>query len=114
MNEVLNLTADQQLKPALFETGQTVMTAGLNRWAEQTLPAELLKGDIWAGMLVKAHTRGVGWDNLPGEDGELNRAALRPGREGRIMSVYTLADQTIWVITEWDRSVTTLLFPHEY
>ena len=32
----------------------------------------------------------------------------------RIFSHYTICGKKIYVITEWDRSVTTLLFPHEY
>lgn len=34
----------------------------------------------------------------------------------RILAVYTQknTDVTIWIITEWDRSVTTILFPNEY
>jgi len=33
----------------------------------------------------------------------------------RIVSAYTLApDAVIWIITESDRSVTTLLLPEEY
>lgn len=34
----------------------------------------------------------------------------------RLLAVYTQknTDVTIWIITEWDRSVTTILFPNEY
>ena len=33
----------------------------------------------------------------------------------RIISAYrTRSDATLWVITEWDRSATTLLLPEEY
>jgi hypothetical protein len=37
-------------------------------------------------------------------------------REGsRVFSAYrTRLDQTLWCITEWDRSATTLLLPEEY
>jgi hypothetical protein len=33
----------------------------------------------------------------------------------RMISSYTLGDgERLWIITEWDRSVTTLLLPNEY
>ncbi|OSI12972.1 hypothetical protein [Neisseria canis] len=115
MQELLNLAAMQRLKPALFETGQTVITTHLDNWANENLPKALLDRDLWAVILVNAHTRGVGWDEeLPDDDAELNRLALQPGKRGRIMSVYTVAGEKIWVITEWDRSATTLLFPDDY
>jgi hypothetical protein len=32
-----------------------------------------------------------------------------------VFSAYTLADgRKLWIVTEWDRSVTTLLLPMEY
>lgn len=47
------------------------------------------------------------------EDQQSNKEALELGN--RILSSYLLKDQTtIWVITEADRSVTTLLLPEEY
>jgi hypothetical protein len=32
----------------------------------------------------------------------------------RVLSAYDVAKERVWIITEWDRSVTTLLFPSEY
>lgn len=52
--------------------------------------------------------------DIPEEDKELNLLALGP-EGGRIFSVYN--DQkfpTIWIITEWDRKNTTILFPNDY
>lgn len=41
--------------------------------------------------------------------------ALRRENNDRILAVYKYNDTTtIWIITEWDRSVTTVLFPSEY
>lgn len=47
-------------------------------------------------------------------DAKMNNDAIRNG--DRILAVYTQknTDVTIWIITEWDRSVTTILFPNEY
>jgi hypothetical protein len=42
-----------------------------------------------------------------------NAEALKEGL--RLLSAYHLKDGTkIWVITEWDRSATTVLLPEEY
>ena len=50
--------------------------------------------------------------DLDEEDRKLNEEALRNGE--RIMSVYKRGKNTIWIITEHDRSRTTILFPSEY
>jgi hypothetical protein len=58
------------------------------------------------------HARGD-WGELCAEDREQNTAALRDGH--RLLSAYALGNgQKLWIITESDRSVTTLLLPHEY
>ena len=33
---------------------------------------------------------------------------------GRTLAAYTTCEGILWIITEWDRSSTTLLFPDEY
>jgi hypothetical protein len=46
-------------------------------------------------------------------DMKANAEALKEGT--RLLSAYHLRDGVkIWVITEWDRSVTTALLPEEY
>lgn len=47
-------------------------------------------------------------------DGEMNDEALDPKNPDRIMSVYNFPDYVIWVITEWTRKSTTVLFPEDY
>ena len=50
---------------------------------------------------------------LPEEDVRENEWSLENG--ARLFSAYrTRTDEKLWVITEWDRSVTTLLLPEEY
>ncbi len=62
--------------------------------------------------LLARHLTGD-WGVLPVEDAHLNELALKT--EGRLLSSYPIAANTrIWVITEWDRSVTTFLLPSEY
>jgi len=53
------------------------------------------------------------WGDLCAEDRAVNQQALRLGE--RVLSEYGLpTGEKLWIITEWDRSVTTLLLPSEY
>ena len=54
------------------------------------------------------------WGDLCEEDASANDAAFRNG-DDRILASYKATDGTkLWIITEWDRSATTVLFPDEY
>jgi hypothetical protein len=89
-----------------FALGQVVMTRGVAALIEGQpgLHGALLE-------LLSCHVSGD-WGNVCPEDWEANDAALAGG--GRLLSVYELAARKIWIITEWDRSATTVLFPDEY
>lgn len=52
------------------------------------------------------------WGSVCEEDKAENDRALESG--DRILSAYETSHGKIWIITEWDRSVTTILFPSEY
>ena len=52
------------------------------------------------------------WGDLDETDRLANEDALLT--EGRLLSRYLIGEQPVWVITEWDRSVTTVLLPEEY
>ena len=53
------------------------------------------------------------WGDISADDKEANEQALKD--DSRILSAYNLRDGTrIYVITEADRSATTLLLPDEY
>lgn len=53
------------------------------------------------------------WGDVCKEGWESNDEALKNGQ--RLLSEYKLPDgKRIWIITEWDRSATTLLFPEDY
>lgn len=53
------------------------------------------------------------WGDVPPEDWEENEFSIE--RELRVLSAYTLRNGTkILIITEADRSVTTILLPSEY
>ncbi len=91
-------------KPGKFELGQVVMTSGAGEalLAAQQVPPEFLL----------RHKHGD-WGDLCAEDARENERSLRLGN--RILSSYqTRQEAKLWVITEWDRSATTLLLPEEY
>ena len=91
-------------KPGKFALGQVVMTpsAGEALLAAQHAPPEFLL----------RHKHGD-WGELCAEDRRENERSLRVG--SRLLSAYrTRTEEKLWVITEWDRSATTLLLPEEY
>ncbi|MDR8027941.1 hypothetical protein KPA93_32470 [Burkholderia cenocepacia] len=62
--------------------------------------------------LLIRHVRGD-WGDLSEADREQNELSLEVGL--RLLSSYVLpSGQTVWVITEWDRSSTTFLLPGDY
>jgi hypothetical protein len=53
------------------------------------------------------------WGDVDDHDQRANDRDLRHGE--RLVSVYTLPSGTrVWIITEWDRSQTTVLLPEDY
>ena len=98
---------------SLFELGRVVMTSGVKERMEQDPSMRsFLDG------CLKRHSVGD-WGCLDEDDKEMNDAALEVERTGEgepdsLMSVYSKDDEEIWIITEWDRSVTTILRPSEY
>ena len=97
---VLNLASQ-----ARFSPGQVVMTAGVDELVRQ--------GRLNPTPYLRRHLHGD-WGDLSDDDRRLNDAALTSG-EDRLFSSYEVTpDLKLWIITEWDRSVTTLLLPSEY
>ena len=88
----------------LFPLGRTVATPG-------ALDALDLAG-VAPEALLDRHGRGD-WGDLGEDDWQRNVQALTSGE--RLLSAYVLPDTTrVWIITEADRSATTLLLPSEY
>ncbi len=88
----------------LFDLGQLVATPGAL--------AALEKTGQNAMEFLSRHVMGD-WGDLPEEDKNENQISLERGF--RLLSSYrTTADARVWVITEADRSHTTLLLPNEY
>ncbi len=52
------------------------------------------------------------WGELDAHDRHENRRSLKQGR--RVLSSYPVGQDRVWVITEADRSVTTILLPEVY
>jgi len=103
---------------ARFALGQIVATPGAIQLLEKT--------GFSAAALINRHVHGD-WGDCCKEDAEQNEFAV--ANDERVFSVYRLVDAarlsatpvskrtalpTLWTITEWDRSVTTLLLPSEY
>ncbi len=62
--------------------------------------------------LLARHMHGD-WGEVGAEDWEANDQALSGG--GQLLSAYSLSEGVrLWIITEWDRSATTVLLPCEY
>lgn len=85
-----------------FPLGRVVITKG----AEQKLdPLDV------AVALVR-HSRGD-WGDVSESDRQENELSLKHGY--RLLSVYHAKDETkFWIITEADRSATTVLLPDDY
>lgn len=52
------------------------------------------------------------WGEIDEHDRRENERSLKHG--WRILSSYPIGERCIWIITEVDRSVTTILLPEEY
>ena len=87
-----------------FRAGQLVMTAGVTDLVQ--------RGELNPVPYLQRHLDGD-WGDLCDDDRRSNDAALKNG--DRLLSSYRITpDLKLWIITEWDRSVTTLLLPEEY
>lgn len=87
-----------------FPIGQVVATPG-------ALEALKEAGDD-AATYLNRHVA-CDWGDVEADDWKLNDEAVAAG--DRMLSAYTLSDGAkIWIITEADRSVTTVLLPSDY
>ena len=99
-----------RIRQPLFSLGQVVATPGA---LNQTHP-------VWMANCLARHMQGD-WGAVCEEDAATNNEAVRVGH--RVLSAYPIdtekpckgyGDNTLWIITEADRSVTTFLLPDEY
>ncbi len=96
-----------------FEIGRVVATR--NVWEYMTENEQF--GTFVSGCLSRYVL--YDWGDTCEEDWQANNRAVRDGE--RVLAVYNIPDdiecgfeEKLWIITEWDRSATTLLFPSDY
>ena len=115
--QILSISDKPAENKPLFELGQVVATQGVDHIVR--------RGFLDLQPLLNRHLSGD-WGEIAPEDWKLNDDSLNPEPEangerypGRLFSSYDVDDtfsgeSKIWIITEWDRSVTTILLPSEY
>ena len=89
-----------------FSLGKLVMTRAVH---------DKMNGDIdFAIGVLESFERyqHCDWGDLSESDQAENEQALKEGE--RIFGLYNIGNEKVYIITEWDRSVTTILFPYEY
>ena len=84
----------------LFELGQITMTP--------SAISIIASFKVAIGELLDRHERGD-YGEVTEIDWRENTLALLPESVERVMSVYSVGNQKLWVITDPDRKVTTLL-----
>lgn len=101
----------------LFDTGIIQETSSVERWTSDTTPELSLYRQLFIQLCLMRHVSGD-WGNVCIEDFLENERSLIHGF--RIMSVYRYKETfdscevTLWIITEYDHSRTTVLFPCDY
>lgn len=91
-----------------FKLGRLIATRGINLLMKEN--------DEFAKFVNKSfgHHANGDWGDLGAEDKAMNDQALK-SHEDRLFSKYKFDGKTsIYIITEWDGSATTILFPDEY
>lgn len=89
------------LTTSKFPIGRVLITPGAQ---EQLHPEYVLH-------CLHRHQQGD-WGDVCREDAQRNEFALKEG--ARLVSVYHCRKIKFWIITEADRSATTILLPEEY
>lgn len=91
-----------------FELGQLVVTRTVaNRMQEEKEFAKFVHHSL--GRYINCD-----WGMMAFEDKAMNDDAVKSGEDSIHAAYSNKAGDKIWIITEWDRSVTTILFPSDY
>lgn len=92
----------------MFETGKTVFTTNMFNQVTEDIG--------FYNFVLKSleRYRNCDWGDTCEEDQEENNDAVKNGERILAVYIYPVTGESIWIITEWDRSVTTVLFPDEY
>lgn len=90
-----------------FELGRVVVTRGIDERMKDR------KFQVFVQTCLGRYMN-CDWGDTTENDKRSNNQALK--NDERILAVYIYrpTNEAIWIITEWDRSVTTVLFPEEY
>jgi hypothetical protein len=88
-----------------FDTGQIVATSGIAYDCKDEAFSEFV--NVCFARYLKGD-----WGDLCEEDKQENEHALIHGN--RLFAAYEHPNGKIYIITEWDRSYTTILYYHEY
>ncbi|MFC4160733.1 hypothetical protein [Chitinimonas lacunae] len=100
-----SLTRTGLVSSPRFSTGKLVVTHRIDELVRQ--------GQLNPIPYLCRHLQGD-WGDVSDADRRSNDLALQSG-EDRLFSSYRVRDDlTLWIITEWDRSVTTVLLPSDY
>ncbi|UXL05864.1 plasmid related protein [Achromobacter xylosoxidans] len=99
-----------------FDTSSTARRRGLPIQLGQVVATPgalnlLQRANLNPFQMLSRHRSGD-WGDVPMEDALANEAAAIHGN--RVISSYEVAGERLWVITEANRSATTLLLPKEY
>ncbi len=94
-----------------FDVGHLVITATAQDKLDSRGP------EAWAMLHTAFHAyTGGNWGNIDEHDRRQNEEALTLGN--RLLGAYTIGEGNlafmVWIITEADRSVTTILLPEDY
>jgi hypothetical protein len=103
INSTATTSVPEKRKSPLFALGAIVATPAVLEHFD--------KHAINAQEYLDRHIRGD-WGDVPAEDADENQRSIERGF--RVLSAYEIAGERVWIITEADRSVSTLLFPREY
>ena len=95
------MTPGERIVAGRFPLGQLVITANA---AGRLTPEEIAAG-------IVRHARGD-WGDVSPADAAENELSLREGF--RLLSAYGKGNRRFWIITEADRSATTVLLPEDY
>ena len=87
--------------------GQILMTAGISNMIEQS--EQFAK---FCAKILKRYAR-CDWGDTCMEDKVANYYAVTNGGE-RVVAKYNSTEEPVFIITEWDRSYTTIMFASEY
>lgn len=89
-----------------FNLGRLVMSHGIAN--------EIKNNPIYKEEILDCLTKYLSgdWGSLCDEDKEANELAIE--NDSRILAKYITRSGIIYIITEWDRSYTTIMFTNEY